>query len=220
MSTRSLGLDDNLYRYLVAHGVRESPLLAELRAETATTPNPNMQISPEQGAFMALLIKLMDARRALEIGVFTGYSSLAVAGAMAADGRLVACDIDAAVTEIAARYWQRAGIAHKIDLRLAPAAETLDGLIAAGEQGRYDFAFIDADKEGYEGYYQRCLELLRPGGVILVDNVLWHGAVADDAAQDATTQALRAFNAARRQDERVDVAMIPVADGLTLLRKR
>jgi predicted O-methyltransferase YrrM len=168
---------------------------------------------------MALLVKLIGARRTLEIGVFTGYSSLAVALALPPDGQIVACDISAAYTDVGRRHWERAGVAHKIDLRLAPAAETLDALLAEGQHGSFDFAFIDADKTGYDGYYERCLQLLRPGGLIAIDNVLWDGKVAYPGEDDDTT-ALQALNAKLQRDERVDVSMLPIGDGLTLARKR
>ena len=179
-----------------------------------------MQIAPEQGQFMALLARLMGARRALEVGVFTGYSALAVALALPQDGRLVACDVSAEWTAVARRYWAEAGGAHKIALHLAPALETLAALRAGGEEGTYDLAFIDADKVNYGAYYEACLALLRPGGLVLVDNVLWGGAVADPAVQDAETRAIRAFNERLHGDPRVDLAVLPVGDGLTLARKR
>jgi len=219
MNTRTITLDDRINDYLIAHSVREHPVLAELRDATRTHKHAGMQIAPDQGAFMALLVKLIGARRTIEIGVFTGYSSLAVALALPDDGRILACDISDEYTQVARKYWDRAGVAHKINLTLAPASETLDAKIEAGESGTYDFAFIDADKTGYEGYYERCLKLLRPGGLITVDNVLWSGAVAR-AAKDADTKALQAFNSKLHADERIDLAMVPIGDGLTLARKR
>ena len=219
MANRTLNLDDALYAYLVAHGVREHPAQAALREATAALPQAMMQIGPEQGALMALLARLIGARRAIEVGVFTGYSALSVALALPADGRLLACDVSAAWTAIGRPYWERAGVAHKIDLRLAPARETLDAALAAGEEGSYDFAFIDADKAGYDSYYERCLALVRSGGLIAIDNVLWGGAVAK-AATDDDTRALQALNDKIRADARVDIAMLPVGDGLTLARKR
>jgi predicted O-methyltransferase YrrM len=179
-----------------------------------------MQCAPEQGQLMALLIKLMGARKALEIGVYTGYSALCIASALPADGKLIACDIDAAWTATARRYWKAAGLDDRIELRLAPALETLDTLIADGKSGSFDFVFIDADKENYAGYYERSLTLLRTGGLIAVDNTLWSGKVADPAVQDADTRAIRAFNAALYRDKRVDISLVPVADGLTLAMKR
>ncbi|MCS7031842.1 MAG: class I SAM-dependent methyltransferase [Gloeomargarita sp. SKYG116] len=220
MSPRTLNLTPELYTYLLAHSVREPALLQQLRQETQRLPGAAMQIAPEQGQFMHLLVRLMGARRALEIGVFTGYSSLVVALALPADGRLVACDIDPVTTQVARRYWEQAGVAHKIDLRLAPAQETLAGLLAQGEAGQYDFAFIDADKENYWTYYEHCLQLLRPGGLMVVDNVLWGGRVVDPQVQDAATRAIRTFNDKVYRDERVLLSMLPVADGLTLVWKR
>jgi caffeoyl-CoA O-methyltransferase len=219
MSLRSIVLDDRIYEYLVAHSVREHPVLAELREATRSVPHAGMQIGPDQGQFMALLVKLIGARRTLEVGVFTGYSSLAVALALPDDGHMLACDISDEYTQVARKHWQRAGVQHKITLVLAPAVQTLDARIAAGETGAYDFAFIDADKTGYDGYYERCLKLLRPGGLIAVDNVLWSGSVAKPA-KDADTKALQAFNTKLHGDERIDLAMLSVGDGLTLARKR
>lgn len=219
MSNRSLNLDDTLYDYLLTHSLREHPEQIALREATRSHPRAGMQISPEQGQFMALLVKLIGARRALEIGVFTGYSALSVALALPADGRILACDISEEYTRIGRPYWERAGVAHKIDLRLAPALETLDAELAAGAAGRYDFAFIDADKTGYASYVERCLQLLRPGGLIAIDNVLWSGAVARPA-RDEDTSALQALNERLHGDERIDLSMLPVGDGLTLARKR
>lgn len=219
MSNRSLNLDDTLYEYLLTHSLREHPEQIALREATRSHPRAGMQISPEQGQFMALLVKLIGARRALEIGVFTGYSALSVALALPADGRILACDISEEYTRIGRPYWERAGVAHKIDLRLAPALETLDAELAAGAAGRYDFAFIDADKTGYASYVERCLQLLRPGGLIAIDNVLWSGAVAQPA-RDEDTRALQALNERLHGDERIDLSMLPVGDGLTLARKR
>jgi len=219
MSNRSLNLDDTLYEYLLTHSLREHPEQIALREVTRSHPRAGMQISPEQGQFMALLVKLIGARRALEIGVFTGYSALSVALALPADGRILACDISEEYTRIGRPYWERAGVAHKIDLRLAPALETLDAELAAGAAGRYDFAFIDADKTGYASYVERCLQLLRPGGLIAIDNVLWSGAVTRPA-RDEDTRALQALNERLHGDERIDLSMLPVGDGLTLARKR
>ncbi|MEY2167234.1 MULTISPECIES: class I SAM-dependent methyltransferase [unclassified Rhodanobacter] len=219
MSNRSLNLDDTLYEYLLTHSLREHPEQIALREATRSHPRAGMQISPEQGQFMALLVRLLGARRTLEIGVFTGYSALSVALALPADGRILACDISEEYTRIGRPYWERAGVAHKIDLRLAPALETLDAELAAGAAGRYDFAFIDADKTGYAAYYERCLQLLRPGGLIAIDNVLWSGAVARPA-RDEDTRALQALNERLHGDERIDLSMLPVGDGLTLARKR
>ena len=220
MSNRSIVLTDSLYEYMNRVSLREAPCLLALREETAALAQSRMQIPPEQGQFMALLVRLAGARRCLEVGVFTGYSSLATALALPDDGRIVACDISEDWTAIARRHWRQAGVAHRIDLRLAPAAETLDALLAAGEEGSYDFAFIDADKGGYLGYYERALRLLRPGGLLLVDNTLWSGRVADPAATDADTVALRHFNEVLHRDERVDLSLVPIGDGLTLARRR
>jgi caffeoyl-CoA O-methyltransferase len=219
MSRRSLNVDDLLYDYILKASIREHPAQAALRAATASHPHAGMQISPEQGQFMALLIKLLGARRTIEIGVFTGYSALTVALALPADGKLLACDISDDYTKVGRPYWQEAGVAHKIELRLAPAVETLDAQLAAGAAGAYDFAFIDADKSGYDAYYERCLRLLRPGGLIAIDNTLWSGAVARPA-EDADTVALQKLNAKIHVDERVDMSLLPIGDGLTLARKR
>jgi len=220
MSTRSISLSDDLYDYLLSVSLRESELQRRLREETAANPMSRMQISPEQGQFMALLARLIGARRCLEVGVFTGYSSLAVALALPADGSIVACDVSEEWTAVARRYWTEAGVADKIDLRLAPALETLDSLLAAGGGGSFDFAFIDADKTNYLGYYERALELLRPGGLVAVDNTLWSGRVAQPEVVDPDTVALRHFNERLRRDDRVDLSLLPVGDGLTLARKK
>jgi predicted O-methyltransferase YrrM len=220
MSSKYTSLDQPLYDYILASSLRESPVLAQLRAETATLPMAVMQIAPEQGQFMALLIKLMGARRAIEVGVYTGYSALAVAEALPDDGLLVACDINTETTAIAQRYWQQAGLADKIDLRLAPAAQTLQALLDDEQAGSFDFVFIDADKTGYSDYYELCLALLRPGGLIVVDNVLWGGAVLEASTDDDDTRAIQQFNAQLSVDQRVDLSLLPLADGLSLLRKR
>lgn len=220
VSGKSFLLPAKLAEYYARVALRESPLLAELRQETAVLPMARMQIAPEQGQLMALLVRLMNARRCIEVGVFTGYSALAVAAALPADGELLACDISEEWTAIARRYWARAGLETKIRLRLAPALDTLDAELQAGQAGRYDFAFIDADKTGYRAYYERCLRLLRPGGLVAVDNTLWSGRVADPIEKDEDTQALRGFNEFVASDARVDLCLVPIADGLTLLRKR
>jgi caffeoyl-CoA O-methyltransferase len=220
MSNRSIPLTDSLYEYLIDVSLREPALLLALREETAGMRNRSMQISPEQGQFMALLARLAGAKRCLEIGVFTGYSSLAVALALPEDGRIVACDVSEEWTAVARRYWAAAGMDHKIDLRLAPALQTLDALVADGQSGRFDFAFIDADKERYLEYYERVLRLLRPGGLVAVDNTLWSGRVADPEVADEDTVALRHFNECLHRDERVDLSLVPIGDGLTLARKR
>ncbi len=219
MSRRTLSLDDTLYRYLLEQSLREHPELAALREATRAHPRGGMQISPEQGQFMALLVKLLGARRTIEVGVFTGYSALAVALALPEDGRVLACDVSEEFTSIGRPYWQRAGVAERIELVLAPALATLDARLAAGEAGSYDFAFIDADKSNYDGYYERCLRLLRPGGLVVVDNVLWSGRVAAPAADDDTA-ALQRFNRKLHGDERVDLSLLPLGDGLTLARRR
>ena len=219
MSDITLNLDDTLYHYLQDVSLREHPVLVELRAVTHKLPNAGMQISPEQGQFMALLINLIGARKTLEIGVFTGYSALAVALALPHDGCIVACDVSQEFTDIGRIYWTKAGVADKIDLRLAPAVDTLDGLIAEGQSGRFDFAFIDADKTNYDAYYERCLTLLRQGGLIAIDNVLWGGSVARPAENDDTA-AIQALNRKLQGDARVDLSMLPIGDGLTLARKR
>ena len=219
MSDRTLNLDDTLYQYLLDASLREHPVQAELRAVTHRHPLARMQISPEQGQFMALLVKLIGARRTLEIGVFTGYSALAVALALPQDGCIVACDVSEEFTDIGRTYWEKAGVDAKIDLRLAPAVDTLDSLIAAGQSGSFDFAFIDADKTSYDAYFERCLTLLRQGGLIAIDNVLWGGHVARPA-EDDDTAAIQALNRKLHSDARIDLSMLPISDGLTLARKR
>jgi predicted O-methyltransferase YrrM len=219
MSNRTITLDDLLYRYLLDHSLREHPAQRALREATRSHPDAGMQISPEQGQLMALLVKLIGARRTIEVGVFTGYSALAVALALPPDGRVLACDISDEYTRIGKPFWQQAGVAGKIDLHIAPALETLDARLAAGEAGQYDFAFIDADKTSYDGYYERCLALLRQGGLVAIDNTLWNGSVAKPSTNDSTL-ALQALNDKLIRDERVDLSMVPIGDGLTLARKR
>jgi predicted O-methyltransferase YrrM len=220
MSKKTLGLDNQLYDYLLSVSLREPDVLRQLREETARLPMAMMQIAPEQGQFMALLVQLLGATKTLDIGVFTGYSSLCVALALPPHGKIVACDISQEDTAVARRYWEVAGVADKIDLRLAPALETLDQLLATGQAGTFDFVFIDADKRNYEEYYERSLQLIRPGGLIAIDNVFWSGRVADLQVQDARTQLIRAFNEKLHQDERVSLSLVPIADGLTLALKR
>jgi len=220
MSNRTIDLTDTLYDYLLSVSLRETDLQRRLREETATLSMARMQISPEQGQFMALIARLTGTRRCLEVGVFTGYSSLAVALALPEDGRIVACDVSEEWTAIARRYWAAAGIADRIDLRLAPAIDTLDALIAAGDAGTYDLAFIDADKTSYLSYYERALVLLRPGGLLMTDNTLWSGRVADPEDGDADTVALRHYNEHLHRDTRIDLSLVPIGDGLTLARKR
>lgn len=220
MSNRTTGLDPKLYEYLLSNTLRESDVLAALRAETAEHPQARMQISPEQGQFMALLAQLMGAKKTLEIGVFTGYSALAMAAALPEDGRVVACDVNDEFCAIARKYWEKANLTHKIDLRIAPALDTLDSLIAAGETNSFDFAFIDADKSNYDNYYELSLQLVRPGGLIAVDNTLWYGRVADLEVQDNRTKKIRALNEKVRDDERVTMSLLPIGDGLLLAVKR
>jgi caffeoyl-CoA O-methyltransferase len=220
MTSRRLHITDEIHRYLVEHSVREPEVLARLRAVTASLPQAQMQIGPEQGQLMALLAMLLNAKHCIEIGVFTGYSSLAVALALPEDGRILACDVSEEWTAIAQRFWREAGVDHKIELKLQPAVRTLEELLAAGEARRYDFAFIDADKESYDTYYELLLQLLRPGGLIALDNTLWSGHVANPHNRDKDTVALRKLNDKLHRDERIDLSLLPVGDGLTLARKR
>ena len=220
MSGRSPFLDERVEAYLENTNRQEHPVLAKLRAETLNVEDSGMQIGPDQGRYMQLLVALLGAKRYLEIGVYTGYSSLAVAMALPPDGSVVACDMSEEWTSIARRYWKEAGLEKQIDLRLAPALETLDGLLRDGAAGSFDLAFIDADKQNVDAYYERCLQLLRVGGLVLVDNVLWSGRVADPKDTDETTAALRALNLKVRDDARVDSALVAVGDGLLMARKR
>jgi predicted O-methyltransferase YrrM len=221
MSDRSIGLSEALHQYLLANSVREPEILASLRQETDRHPLSNMQISPEQGQLMGLLVQLIGAKKCLEIGVFTGYSSLSVALNLPDDGRIVACDVSDEFTSIARKHWQAAGVSEKIDLQIAPALDTLDRLLANGEAGTFDFAFIDADKNNYAAYYDRCLQLVRQGGLILVDNVLWYGRVIDPAMDaDKRTQAIKQINQQIYHDDRVQISLIPIGDGLTIARKK
>jgi predicted O-methyltransferase YrrM len=220
MSVATIAMTEALHAYLLKATVREPALLARLRQETAQLPNGGMQISPEQGQLMSLLIELVGARRALEVGVFTGYSSTVVAMALPADGRLIACDVSEEWTNVARRYWREAGIEAKIDLQVGPALQTLDALLASGQAGSFDFAFIDADKTSYDGYYERCLSLLRSGGLLAVDNTLWSGAVADPTDQRESTRIIRALNEKIAADARVTASLVPIGDGLYLARKR
>ncbi len=219
MSNRSIGLDARLYDYLLAASSRELPVQAELRKITAEHPQSRMQISPEQGQLMALLVQLMGAKKTLEIGVFTGYSALAVALALPEDGRVVACDVNKKDCAIALPYWKKANVDHKIDLRIAPALDTLNGLVADGESSTFDFAFIDADKSNYDSYYEKSLQLIRPGGLIALDNMLWYGRVADPDVQDNRTKRIRTLNEKVRNDQRVTMSLLPVGDGLLLAVK-
>ena len=220
MSARSTTLTNALHDYLQAQGVRESAVMRRLREETAGHEMAMMQISPEQGALMALLVELTGARRALEVGVFTGYSALVVAEAMGADGRLTALDISADYTEIARRFWAEAGLAERIDLRLGDARESLAALRACGLDGAYDFAFIDADKSGYDIYYEHCVALVRPGGLILIDNTFHMGQIAERGRWGENAPVVDALNRKIKADERVTMVMLPIGDGLTICRKR
>lgn len=220
MSRNIINLTDEVYDYLQSLSLREDPILRQLREETASHKWAAMQISPVQGQFMSLLIKLLNVNRVIELGVFTGYSSLCMALALPTGGQLIACDVNEEFTDIAKRYWDKAGVSDKIDLRLAPAFETLVNLLEAGEAGKFDFVFIDAVKEEYKQYFEYALELIRPGGLIGIDNVLWGGSVVNPEKQDAETLAIRDFNSYLHQDERVDISMLPIGDGLSLARKR
>ena len=220
MSARTLQLDEHLHDYLLSVSVRETAAFRELRERTAKMPESMMQTSPEQGQLMRLLVKLMGARRALEIGTFTGYSALCIASALPEGGELVACDISAEWVDIGRPYWKEAGVAEKIEVRLNPAVDTQRELLDDGQAGSFDFVYIDADKENYVAYYENSLELLRAGGLIAVDNTLWSGKVADPDVDDETTEAIRQFNRHVADDERVDVSLVPIGDGLTLARKR
>ena len=220
MSRNSINLTDEVYSYLHSVSLREEHVQQQLRKETASHKWGMMQVSPEQGQFMALLIKMLGAKRVIELGVFTGYSSLCMALALPDDGQIIACDVNEDYTRIAEGYWRQAEVSHKIDLRLAPALETLETLVSTGESGKFDFVFIDAVKEEYKDYYALVLDLLRPGGVMGVDNVLWGGSVANPDKQDEETNAIREFNSYVHKDGRVDISMLPIGDGLTLVRKR
>lgn len=220
MSRKTIEMTDALHDYLLANSLREPEVLRRLREETAPLPRAGMQLSPEQGQFLALLVRLLGATRTLEVGVFTGYSALVTALALPPEGRITACDVSEEWTAIARRYWQEAGVADKIDLRLAPALQTLDGLLDEGRAGAYDFAFIDADKGNYARYYERALQLVRPGGLIAIDNVLWGGRIADPDDRSEDTVALRDLNARLHRDERIDLSIVPIGDGLTLARRR
>lgn len=220
MANKTIGISDELAAYVVKVGTREPDILARLREETAAIPQHGMQIAPEEGAFLALMVELIGARRCIEVGTFTGYSSIAIALALPQDGQLVCCDVSEEWTSIAGKYWDEAGVADKIDLRIAPAAETLDRLLADGEEDGFDFAFIDADKAGYDGYYERLLRLVRRGGLIALDNTLWSGKVLNQDADDEDTRELQALNVKLADDERITLCLLPVADGVTLARRR
>ena len=220
MSNRTTPIDERLYKYLLEHSVRESDLKRRLREVTASLEMSRMQIAPEQGQFMALLVELIGARRIIEVGTFTGYSALCMAEAMPDDGTLICCDVSDEWTGIARGFWREAGVEEHIDLRLAPALETLDTLLAQGKVGQFDLAFIDADKGNYAHYFEHCLTLLRPGGLILIDNTLWDGRVADPEDKEEDTLTIRAFNDQLLEDRRVTISLVPIGDGLTLARKR
>ena len=220
MANKTIGISDELAAYVIEVGTREPDVLARLRAETAALPQHGMQISPEEGAFLALLVELTGAHRCIEVGTFTGYSSIAVALALPDHGRLVCCDVSTDWTSLARKYWDEAGVAHKIDLHIAPATETLDQLLEEGEEATFDFAFVDADKTGYDAYYERLLRLVRPGGLIVFDNTLWNGKVVEPDTDDPDTRAIRALNRKLAGDERVTTCLLPVADGVTLARRR
>lgn len=220
MSSRTIQMDDRLYGYVTGTMLPDDPVAKALRERTAALPQAGMQISPEQGVFLRMLVGLIGARHALEIGTFTGYSALMVARALPSDGMLICCDVSQEWTDIGRQAWQAAGVADRIDLRLGPAIDTLTKLIDAGQAGRFDFAFIDADKAGYDAYYEACLSLVRPGGLIAVDNVLWGGSVADPDNNKADTLAIRALNAKIFSDRRVEPCLVPIGDGLTLARRK
>lgn len=220
MSRRTIPLDDRLYDYLLGVSLRETDVMRRLRDETARMPGAGMQVSPEQAQFMAFLVEAIGARNALEVGVFTGYSSLAVAQALPEDGRLVACDVNDEWTRVARKYWREAKVEERIDLRLGNGVDTLDALSREGRDETFDFAFVDADKENYVAYYERCLRLVRRGGIIAFDNVLWSGRVADPSDESESTAALRDLNERISHDTRVSLTLLPIGDGLTLTRKR
>jgi caffeoyl-CoA O-methyltransferase len=220
MSSRSIGLSDELHDYLLSIALRESDAMARLREETAEHPESEMQIAPEQGQFLRFLVQLIGARRTIEVGVFTGYSALAVAEVLPPSGEVVACDVSEEYTRVARRYWKEAGVDDKIDLRLAPAEETLAALLDDGQAGTFDFSFVDADKETYDTYYEQSLELLRPGGVVALDNVFRGGTVADPAPDDDSIRATRRLNEKLHADQRIELSVLPLADGVTLAMKR
>ncbi len=220
MTRRTTPLTDQLYDYFIDVSVREDDIHRRLRAETAKLDNSQMQISPEQGQFMTLLVGAMDAKMALELGTFTGYSALCIAEGLADDGRLIACDIDEEWPSFGKRYWAEAGVGHKVDFRAGLASETLSALIAEGMEGAFDFIFIDADKRNLDEYYEKSLRLVRRGGVIAVDNTLWSGKVGDPDVLDEDTKAIRGFNATVVDDKRVTLSLVPIGDGLSLFRKK
>jgi predicted O-methyltransferase YrrM len=217
---RPTPMTDALYEYSLGVGLREPDLFRALRAETSRLTDAGMQIAPEQGPLLAMLVQLLGAKNCIELGTFTGYSALWVASVLPADGKLICCDVSEEYTALARKYWALTGLAAKIDLRLAPAVETLDALLAGGWTGRMDYAFIDADKASYDAYYEACLKLLRPGGLIAIDNTLWDGKVADPQVNDPDTVAIRELNKKIHADTRVSLSFLPLADGLTLALKR
>ena len=220
MSGRSWALTPETHAYLLDHSLRELDVLRRLRETTSTLPNARMQISPEQGQFMALLVELLGAKQTIEVGTFTGYSALAVALALPPNGRLVACDVNSTYVDVGRPFWVEAGVADRIDVRIGDARDSLAALRNEGGEGTFDFAFIDADKSNYAAYYEHCLALVRPGGLVAIDNVLWGGSVADPSNTEASTEAIRKLNDIVHRDERVTVSMIPIGDGLYLARKR
>jgi len=220
MGKHTLNITDSLYDYLLSVSLQETPVQQALRTETDKMEEAMMQISPDQGQFMALLIKLVNAEKIIEVGTFTGYSALTMALALPDHGTIIACDISEEWTSMGQRYWQQAGVADKIDLRLAPAVDTLKSLIADDQSEQYDFAFIDADKQNYLHYYEYCLQLMRPGGLIAIDNVLWGGSVVDQSDEKPDTIAIREFNRFVSNDDRVDISLVPIGDGLTLAHKK
>ena len=220
MSNLQTPITPELGEYISRVSLREPELLTRLREETAARPDAHLQVSPEQGQLLGMLVRLTGARRAIEIGVYTGFSALHLALAMPPDGRLIACDVNPESTAIARRYWREAGVEDKIDLRIGPALDTLDALLREPGEGRFDFAFIDADKANYHRYYERVMKLLRPGGLAVIDNVLWHGRVTDESEQDADTRAIRDFNATLHLDDRIWLSLVATGDGLTLALKR
>jgi len=220
MSNRTLQLTDQIYKYLIDHSLRENESLRALRQITQKHEFARMQIAPEQGQFMALLVELLAIKRIIEVGTFTGYSALAMAQVLPEDGQIICCDISKEWTDIGKASWAEAGVSSKIDLRIAPALETLDALLANGNEGQFDMAFVDADKSNYLNYFEKCLQLTRPGGLLVFDNTLWNGDVADNTIQDSDTVAIRALNDQLHQDDRVSLSLVPIGDGLTLARKR
>lgn len=219
MSRTTNVLPDSIYRYLCSVSLREPPVLAELREVTRTLPRASMQVSPDEGQFIGLLVKMIGARKCIEVGVFTGYSSTCIAAAMPPEGRLIACDVSAEWTSIARRYWEKAGVADKIDLRIGPGIDILDALLADGQAGTFDFAFIDADKSNYLNYYERAFRLVRSGGLIGIDNTLWYGKPGDPAINDPDTEAIREINRRVYADVRITMSLVPIGDGLTLALK-